>query len=262
MKTIYTLIVAALVSFSAVAQDDAIVSFTKQIIDAQNKLSSTKNKQEVLDFYDRKFQGNLSYVNIAGELVIENLDYYRLGEMLTKAFSTEGVNKKYTIGEIFKVSTKGNTSVISFETNYEVYKDGGIITKGTQLSQYTFQKMGNSWKVIQSFTSELEDEKMKGTCLVKLFNGNDNEYLAKLTIPNGSNYNVEIANFNFSDRVGGKAVTTDFGTYSWIDGKTVFLQEGGNPKAREIGVGASNQDVIKVILVNQFPSNCTNIRVQ
>ncbi|MBT29684.1 MAG: hypothetical protein CMO01_08470 [Thalassobius sp.] len=238
------------------ALNSLILSSTKELSDYHK----TKNKSAVLRHFHEKMVIDFTYISISGKVRTERIDFNEMAAHLeeiahNKMGSTHDV-------EIMRTFVTGDIGVVSFTEDYEMKYGNEVLNKGSQLVTATAKKFGHEWKIIRMTVVEVENEKIKGTCLCELYSGEGTtgNYIAKTTAPGGKSYNSEMMHFSFrkEDRVK-TIVKMEDTTYLWENSFAIWTTNHNGDKEKQVGQAASEAEVIKHLIGIEFKDHCTEL---
>lgn len=208
------------------------------------------------NMFSLKFTGVDVDMNMNGEVKTSNMsleDYIKDLQTLRK--SSE-VNVDFKVKEINMLAVKGKSGLSSFLVDFQILKNGEVITRGDQAVSLLAVKNGDSWKVLHLSQMYVESEVFAGTCYCDIFYSQDSEsYASFLTIPNGDRY--ETANDRFKVlQSGSQRVIRMNGSedYDWNSTSGDIRFEG-----KVIGNSKSPQTAIRHILRTIHPERCQKI---
>ncbi len=268
MKKAFVLLLSIIFLTSAVkvdpqqdkeALEKLILESTKALSDYHKK----KNKSAVLKHFHERMLIDFTYISIAGKVNNERIDYNEFAAHLDE-ISHGKMGFTHDV-EIMRTYITGDIGVVSLTEDYEMKYNGEVLNKGSQLITTTAKKFGNEWKIIRMTVIEVENEKLKGTCLCEIFSGNGpkGEMIAKVTSPGGKNYNSDMFNFSFSKENKVKTLVTMEDTkYTWENSFSLWTVDADGNKVKQVGQAASEGDVIKLLVSKKFTDHCTDFRVR
>ena len=191
--------------FSLQGQNDsddakAIEKHLQDFSAAYSNLPQTKNKQNVLRFFSKDATSNLFIFNISGRSRVQNGDYKSFESYLDNVLrSSAEFRLLYNITDLVDVNVSGSVATLVYRVDYETKVPDGIWVKGNEIVTMAMEKKAGKWLIVHYTIMQVEDEKLKGTCLCELFisEEDDGEVVSKTTIPSGRNYSTKFDNFEF-----------------------------------------------------------------
>ncbi|TAE46895.1 MAG: hypothetical protein EAZ89_19175 [Bacteroidetes bacterium] len=224
-------------------------------------LPKTKNKQNFLKYFAKDATSNLFSYNISGSSRVSNSDYAGLDSYLDNIIRSSGITLGYEVTEKHYTYVSPNLATIVYRINYETKEENGIWVKGIETVTMALEKVGNAWLVMHYTVFQIEDEKLKGTCICELFiaETDDGEVVAKTTIPSGRSYNTKFDNFEF--RTVGTEQIIRVGNASFkrkANGSLVQL-EGDEEKELSIS-NSKKESVLSIILNSLYKDSCTRLK--
>ena len=268
MKKAFVLLLPIIVFTSAlyVGPKQDKEALEKLILDSTKSLSDyhkSKNKSAVLKHFHEKMLIDFTYISIAGKVNNERIDYNEFAAHLDE-ISHGKMGFTHDV-EILRTYITGDIGVVSLTEDYEMkYKDE-VLNKGSQLITTTAKKFGNEWKIIRMTVIEVENEKLKGTCLCELYSGQGPKgaMIAKVTSPGGKNYNSDMFNFNFTKENKVKTlVEMEDVKYSWENSFSIWTVDADGNKVKQVGNAASEGDVVKLLVSQKFKDHCTDFKIR
>ena len=120
------------------------------------------------------------------------------------------------------------------------------------------------WKIVHYAILQIEDEKLKGTCLCEIFleeGDGDGEVVTKTTIPAGRSYSKKFNNFEFR--------TTEA---EWVirEGENSFKRRRNGELVQlkgeeeiKLGIASSKKEAVLIILQKQlYPDSCARLKTK
>lgn len=242
------------------ALEKLILSSTK----AMSDYNKTKNKSAVLKHFHEKMLIDFTYISISGKVRNERIDFNEFAAHLDE-ISHGKMGFTHDV-EIMRTYITGGIGVVSLTEDYEIKYNNEILNKGSQLITTTAKKFGTQWKIIRMTVIEVENEKLKGTCLCELFTGKENQggdLIAKVTSPGGKSYNSDMFNFSFKKENKVKTIVKmEDVTYAWENSFAIWTTDADGNKIKQIGQGASESEVVKLLVSKEFTDHCTDFKIR
>jgi hypothetical protein len=241
------------------ALEKLILSSTK----AMSDYNKTKSKSAVLKHFHEKMLIDFTYISINGKVRNERIDFNEFAAHLEE-ISHGKMGFTHDV-EIMRTYITGDIGVVSLTEDYETRYNDEVLNKGSQLITTTAKKFGSQWKIIRMTVIEVENEKLKGTCLCELYSGSGSkgEMIAKVTSPGGKSYNSEMFNFSFSKENKVKTVVKmEEATYTWENSFAIWTTDVDGNKVKQIGQGASESEVVKLLVGKKFTDHCTDFKIR
>ncbi|MGF1532513.1 MAG: YybH family protein [Bernardetiaceae bacterium] len=233
---------------------------------AYSALSETKDKNAVLQFFDKRMIGNMSFIRIGGRVNVVENNYEKFEAHLGSLISSDGLMIQHKVSDVFHVSLTGEVAAISYQNEFEVTKGKDILRKGSQLVTITQRKFRDGqWRIILYNVTEIEDEKLKGDCLCELFESTDRgiDYVSKVIVPGGTSYNTTLDNFMFrltTERNTIIKTGNEFFLWQNNDGGDIFTYDVDNKtQGEKIGSDKEKRDVVLQILNHLYADKCTRL---
>lgn len=265
---IFFLLFAGGTSFAqtAVATDEAKLNeLLTSFVDSYQSLTQTKNKQAVLQYFHPEATSNIYVFNISGKSRVSNGNVRGFEAYLDNLLRSPNLVNVYELVDDPMVNVSGGVATITYKIKYEIKEEDGIWVKGNELVTLALEKTGDKWLIVHYNIVQIEDEKLKGTCICELFvgEGDDAEVVSKTTVPNGRSYSTKFDNFVFRTAENGdwliKSPTQTFKRLS--TGKLVMVSEEGD--SIELGIPTSKKETVLMILTEGiYKESCARITVR
>ncbi|MDP5172761.1 MAG: nuclear transport factor 2 family protein [Bacteroidia bacterium] len=265
---IFFLLFAGGTSFAqtAVTTDEAKLNeLLTSFVDSYQSLTQTKNKQAVLQYFHPEATSNIYVFNISGKSRVSNGNVRGFEAYLDNLLRSPNLVNVYELVGDPMVNVSGEVATITYKIKYEIKEEDGIWVKGNELVTLALEKTGDKWLIVHYNIVQIEDEKLKGTCVCELFvgEGDDAEVVSKTTVPNGRSYSTKFDNFVFRTAENGdwviKSPTQTFKRLS--TGKLVKVSEEGD--SIELGIPSSKKETVLMILSEGiYKESCARITVR
>ncbi|MEM6299518.1 MAG: hypothetical protein AAF740_12590 [Bacteroidota bacterium] len=245
-------------------KDEAAVErIVKDFAREYSDLGQSKDKKKVLQFFNTHMVSNMNFIRIGGRVNVSESNYEKLEDHLEGLLTSE-LLVSHKVDQVFHISIKGDIGVISYQNNFEVTKDGDVLSKGSQLVTITQRKFNDEWKIIVYNVTEIEDAKLKGNCLCELFESTDAgiDYVSKVIIPGGTSYKKQLENFQFRPFDGQTIIKTGDLYFAWMKGQSndIFTYDlDKEEKGVKIGESADKKTVVLKILESIHAESCTKL---
>lgn len=268
MKKIVILLFPILFLVSIVAADpeddkEALEKLILSSTKAMSDYNKTKNKSEVLKYFHNKMLIDFTYISISGKVRNERIDFNEFAAHLDE-ISHGKMGFTHDV-EIMRTYITSGIGVVNLTEDYEIKYNNEILNKGSQLITTTAKKFGTQWKIIRMTVIEVENEKLKGTCLCELFTGkgNQGDFVAKVTSPGGKSYNSDMFNFSFTKENRVKTIVKmEDVTYTWENSFAIWTTDADGNKIKQIGQGASESEIVKLLVSKKFTDHCTDFKIR
>ena len=235
----------------------------KDFVEAYANLPTSKNKQSVLKYFHPEATSNIFVFNITGQSRVRNSNLKEFEAFMDNLLRASELNINYDLIEIVDIEVHGPLATLVYKVNYEIKEEGGIWVKGKETVTMAMEKNRGEWKIVHYTFMQIEDEKLKGTCLCELFisEAEDGEVVSKTTVPSGQSYTTKFNNFEFRTAGGEQVIKTEGKIYKRLrNGKLVRLTEDGEEV--EIGVADSKKDAVLMIISKElYSDSCTRLKV-
>jgi ketosteroid isomerase-like protein/predicted regulator of Ras-like GTPase activity (Roadblock/LC7/MglB family) len=235
----------------------------KDFVEAYASLPTSKNKQSVLRYFHPDATSNIFVFNISGRSRVRNSNLKEFETFMDNLLRANELSINYELAEIVDIEVHGPLATLVYKVNYEIKEEGGIWVKGKETVTMAMEKMRDEWKIVHYTFMQIEDEKLKGTCLCELFisEAEDGEVVSKTTVPSGQSYSTKFDNFEFRSAGGEQIIKTGGRIYKRLrNGKLVRLTEEGEEV--EIGIADSKKDAVLMIIAKDlYSDSCTRLKV-
>ncbi|MDX2283749.1 MAG: hypothetical protein NW241_06280 [Bacteroidia bacterium] len=238
--------------------DQFIADFSRDYVN----LPQSKNKQSFLKYFAPDATSNLYIFNLSGKGRVQNSDRNGLETYLDNILRSPSIYIGYEVTDKSVTYASQTIGVVVYRVNFEIKEETGIWVKGNETVTLALEKRAGLWQVVHYTVMQVEDEKLKGTCLCELFVSEvaDGEVVAKTTIPSGRSYSTRFDNFDF--RTVGADVIIRVGTASFRQMKSgaLLAQEGG--EERQIGIAVGKKEAVLAIIKDYlYKDSCTRLKV-
>ncbi len=257
---------AAQVQSAEKEQDEQVLmQLTTSFVDAYQKLTETKNKQAVLQYFHPEASSNLFVFNISGKSRVSNGTVKNFDAFMDNLLRTTISVYVYELMEDPVITLMGHVATISYKVKYEIKEEDGIWVKGNELVTLALEKLIDKWMIVHYSIIQIEDEKLKGTCICELFvgEGEDAEVVSKTVVPNGRSYSTKFDNFVFRKVENGdvliKSPTQTFRRLA--SGQLVIM--GPEGETIELGIPAGKKETVLMILQQGlYKDSCARITLR
>ncbi len=249
----------------AAPDEEALNARLNSFVEAYQNLTSTKNKQAVLDHFHPDATSNIYVFNISGKSRVGNSTLKGFeGYMDNLLRSSNILNVYQLVGEPM-INQFGDIATVTYKVNYEIKVEDGIWVKGNEVVTLAMEKSEEEWLIVHYNIVQIEDEKLKGTCICELFvgEGEDEEVVSKTTVPSGRSYTSKFDNFVFRTTETGewviKSPTRSFRRLS--TGQLIeTLPDGENVV---LGIPNSKKETVLMILTEGlYKESCARIKLK
>ena len=240
---------------------DQITNIISVVNENLSKLHQTKDKSGVQKYFSDKY----SFTNVNhlmdGKTNIIHGNMQDFNSYLDLIITQ--IQVSYQISNIYNVLVKDGIGIAVYDVEYEIIKEGETISKGYEAQISTLKKEDSEWKFFYSKRANIEELLSKGVCLSEVFKGKSTNYIAKVRVPTGTHYSVELLEFDFKElKPEGKHVIVNHNTYQWTSDHSVWIEQNGR-RTKKIGMGLNESHVVTAILRNDLLNNhCTEIRMR
>ena len=251
------------------AQDDAeaeevLRNKLTEFVQAYQNLIPTKNKQAVLQHFDPEATSNIYVFNISGKSRSVNSNVKGYEAFMDKLLLAPNVTNVYELAGEPLINVSGDVATITYKVNYEIKEEDGIWVKGNEVVTLSLEKRNSKWLIVHYTIVQIEDEKLKGTCICELFlgEGEDAEVVSKTIVPSGRSYSTKFDNFLFRTTESGDwVIKSPQRTFKRMaSGQLVEVLSDGDTV--ELGVPASKKETVLMILrEGLYKDSCARIKM-
>ncbi|MEO0894888.1 MAG: hypothetical protein AAFY71_00610 [Bacteroidota bacterium] len=266
-----TLFLGMMVSQVAFAQENVdkdkikkeLQTFVEDFADAYASIPQTKNKSEVLKYFSKTATSNIFVFNISGKSRVSNSTYAGFEAYLNNILRASNLSLTYNVGNIAYTHLGNKNSTLVYTVDYETKEENGIWVKGKETVTMALERMSGEWKVVHYTIMQVEDEKLKGTCLCELFvsQGDDAEVIAKTTIPEGRSYSKKFDSFEFKTIGNDKLIKVGNYVFKRTKSGELFALEADEDVSIGVTTG-QRETVLSIIRDYLYKDSCTRLKTK
>lgn len=246
--------------------DEAALRATlTSFLDAYQSLTTTKNKQAVLQHFHPEATSNIYVFNISGKSRVLNSNARGFSAYMDNLLRSPNIQNTYEMEGEPMIFQNGDVATITYKVNYEIKEEDGIWVKGNEVVTLSMERDGGHWLIVHYSIVQIEDEKLKGTCVCELFvgEGDDAEVVSKTTVPSGRSYSSKFDNFVFRTTESGdwviKSPTRTFKRLA--TGQLVEMTADGDTE--ELGIPQNKKETVLMILSEGiYKDSCARIKLK
>lgn len=224
---------------------------------------TTKNTESVLNYFAKDAKSNLFIFGISGRARVQNSDVNGFEAFLKTIIRSSGIELGYDIGDIHFTNVTENLATLAYAVNYEIKEEEGIWVKGNETVTMALEKRKEGWKIVHYTILQIEDEKLKGSCLCELFTaeGPDAEVVSKTTIPSGQSYSTKFDNFEFRKTGEDQIIRVQDQSFKRLKSGEILLLE--DEEETSIGISSSKRETVLTILRDHlYKESCASLRTK
>ncbi len=238
-----------------------IDKFVRDFAKAYENITKTRDKESVLKYFSKDMFSTIVKSNVVDNFGLIQSSYSDFESYLDQLLRTDGMNIKYQVNDILRSKVRGKTGVVVCDISVQVSSKGEVWSKGTEITTFTLKKFKDGWKILYFNVISLDEEQNKGTCLVQIYTSNNNNYVAKTIVPDGSSYQTNLNTFEFNKGSGLIYINLDNeSTYSWMrEGPVTKLAEGNTPE-KSLGPAVDEYEAVLTIIKDVYSDHCTDFR--
>jgi len=265
-KTLTLLMVVLLSSQISIAQkpEAGVERFVKDFARAYENITKSRDIETVLKYVSKDLNSTILKSSVMDNFGLIQSDYSDFQYHLRQLVETDGMSIKYKIKSIYRSQVRGGTGVVVCEINVEVMSRGEIWSKGTEMTTFALKKQKGDWKIMQFFVVGLEEEQLKGICLLELFESSQGDFVIKTVIPQGESYDSKLNTVEFSK--GDKQIyikANNAITYTWDGEGMVNKLNDENSSVKGIGKATDRNNAAMIIITKDlYAENCTEFKLK
>ncbi len=233
---------------------DPVQQLFMDYINKMNALNQGTQKDDVLNLYDEKYNGNTVYVNLSGALIRKNYSKKDIASQLDDIINDDNYKFKLILDKIVYQIQKERAGTISAVINFESYIDKKIAEKGTILMDVVAIRVNGGWKIAQNNMVRVSEAKDIGQCVCYVYGKGTTKFVTEVYFPSGLEYSQEFDSFQVTSRDDKRIIKSDNNEFYWSrdTGKLTF-------KGSEIGKADEARKAIEYVLKDLYKESCVNI---
>ncbi len=259
MKKITLLLILAFL-FSGQHQAQAnngkepIKTLLMEYINKMNALTQGTKKEDVLELFDEKYNGNTVYVNLSGALVRKNYSKNDISKQLDDIINDNNYTFRLTLDKVVFQTQKERAGTISAVINFESFIDKKIAEKGTMLMDIVAISSNGGWKIVQNNMVRVSEAKDIGECVCYVYGKGSTKFVTEVYFPSGLEYSQEFDAFQVTTKNDKRIIKSDSNEFYWSrdTGKLTF-------KGGAIGKADNARKAIEFVLKDLYKDSCVNI---
>ncbi|GAA4273016.1 hypothetical protein U6A24_07055 [Aquimarina gracilis] len=259
MKKITLLLILAF-TFNSIQQvtafngNEPIKQLLMDYINKMNALTQGTQKEDVLELFDEKYNGNTVYVNLSGALVRKNYSKKDIASQLDDIVNDNNYKFKLILDKVVFQTQKERAGTISAVINFESYIDKKIAEKGTMLMDVVAIRSNGGWKIVQNNMIRVSEAKDIGECVCYVYGKGSTKFVTEVYFPSGLEYSQEFDAFQVTTKDNKRIIKSDNNDFYWSrdTGKLTF-------KGGEIGRAENARKAVEIVLKDLYKDSCVNI---
>lgn len=260
---VLTLLMAS--NFSWAQKPEAeIERFVRDFAHAYENLPKNRDEESVLKYVSKELNSTILKSNVMDNFGLIQSDYNDFKYHLKQLVETDGMSVTYKIKNIYKSKVQGQTGVVVCEIEAEVASRGVIWNKSTEMTTFALKKYNNGWKILHFFVVGLEDQQLKGICMLELFESSTGDFVVKTIVPKGNSYDSRLNTFDFNQRKNQSFIkVNNENSYTWGEDGTINKLNDENSSVKKIGTANDkNAAAMLIITKDLYKDNCTEFKVK
>ena len=235
-------------------ENEPIKKLLMNYINKMNALTQGTQKEDVLQLFDEKYNGNTVYVNLSGALVRKNYDKKDIASQLDDIIDDDNYDFKLTLDKVVFQSQKERAGTISAVVNFESFIGKKLAEKGTMLMDLVAIQSNGGWKIVQNNKVRVSEAKDIGECVCYVYGKGSTKFVTEVYFPSGLEYSQEFDSFQLTTKDGKRIIKSASNEFYWRrdTGKIFF-------KGTQIGRAEDAKKAVEVVLKDLYKDSCVNI---
>lgn len=256
-------------AFGQKKEEQKIRDLINNYATAYENITNTKDLSEILQYVSTDLRSTNIQSTLQGRTNIWTASYTDFVEYLEMIRSTDELKINYDVQDIPVVSIRDNMATAVYTVEYEISRDGSKWSSGRETVSMVFNKTegAEDWRIIYFNFIGLENEKLRGTCLLELYRSSNGNYVAKTTVPDGKSYTTNFHNFEFKQVNGKRIIKMEGWIFNWAStgeimaqGESTTMGEAAND---QVGLASSPDDAVVAIVENFiYADKCDSYKVR
>ncbi len=232
---------------------------------AYSNLPKSKDKSSVLSHISKDLSYSIFNFSILGKSRMQEGDYKGFESYVNYLVRTSLTTLRYDVSDVRVTHTSDKLGVVTYKVDYETKEENGIWVKGKETITMAMEKRDDTWQIVHYAIIQIEDEKLKGTCLCELFasSSEEGELVARTTIPTGQQYTTKFDNFEFKTSDGEtliKVKDRDEVFKRLASGVIVVMKDG---KVVELGIAKNKRESVGLLVRDYFyKERCARLKIR
>jgi len=223
-----------------------------------NTMSESGTPDHFIENFSPAFKGSIIHVGIDGRGDVNNFDYKQLRAATLKLIGQGSISRTWTIANINYLNVRNKTGISSFEVKVATTKDGETLSEETSLMELVSIKTAKGWKVTYLSITQIEEEVFKGRCYCDIYSKDENEFLAQLYEPKGTEYNLTTNNIYIGKYNGKRFIrVNDQYIFYWDLTNSQITYED-----KVVGTAKTHSTAIQLALKTLNIDNCTSVSLR
>ncbi|UTW65031.1 hypothetical protein KFE94_10095 [bacterium SCSIO 12643] len=223
-----------------------------------NTMSESGTPDHFIQNFSQAFKGSIIHVGIDGRGDVNNFDYKQLRDATLKLIGQGSISRTWTIANINYLNVRSKTGISSFEVKVATTKDGETLSEETSLMELVSIKTAKGWKVTYLSITQIEEEVFKGRCYCDIYSKDENEFLAQLYEPKGTEYNLTTNNIYIGKYNGKRFIrVNDQYIFYWDLTNSQITYED-----KVVGTAKTHSTAIQLALKTLNIDNCTSVALR
>ncbi len=251
---IFAFLFSGLYSGQAFNEKEPIKKLLMDYINKMNALTQGTQKEDVLELFDEKYDGNTVYVNLSGALVRKNYKKKDIAVQLNDIINDDNYRFKLTLEKIVFQTQKERAGIISAVIIFESFIDKKLAEKGTMLMDLVAVRANGGWRIAQNNMVRVSEAKDIGECVCYVYGKGSTKFVTEVYFPSGLEYSQEFDAFQVTTKDNKRIIKSDNNDFYWSrdTGKVTF-------KGGQIGKADNARKAIESVLKNLYKDSCVNI---
>jgi hypothetical protein len=250
---------------TVIKPDKEMTALLDSFVVAYRNMPDTKSPEKVLHFMSQELTYSIFVFNILGRSRMQDGNYKGFEGYLGYLARTTFETLRYDVSEVRVTQSSDQFGVLTYNVDYETKEEDGIWIKGKETVTMAMEKQNDRWKISHYSIVQIEDEKLKGTCLCELFasSSDEGELVASTTIPTGRQYQTNFDNFEFKNIEGETLIKIKSRPETFkrkANGMLVVMKDG---KPVELGIATNKRESIGLIVRDYlYKDRCARLKMK
>ncbi|MEQ9062710.1 MAG: hypothetical protein RIE58_00925 [Vicingaceae bacterium] len=237
---------------------EIIMSFTKAVQKLRSEGAAAA--PEATSYISNSFRYDAKIINVMNIVKVESYDFKTIQAYLSQLKASElSIDRK--LGPLDDVKVRGTLAYAKYYSDYELFENDRMISKGRRYVELIFRKYDNAWKIDWMTSLEIDDIEYKGMCVCEIFeNKGLKNIITETIVPDGSNVDFMNDKFSIDESTEPKNVRQGFRDYLWYSNGAVHRRNLDGSKGEQITLAKSRQELILNLLKTEvYPDRCFNV---
>lgn len=242
-----------------------IERFVRDFAKAYENIAKSRDVEAVLKYISKDLNSTILKSSVMDNFGLIKSDFSDFKFHLRQLVETDGMAITYKIKNIYRSQLRGTTGVVVCEINVEVSSREETWIKGSELTTLALKKEQGQWKIVHFFVVGLEEQQLKGICMLELYESSMGDYVIKTIVPQGDSYDTKLNTLDFSK--GNKEIyikANNAITYTWDEEEGMVNRLNDEDSSiKGIGKAEDAKNAALVIITKDlYAENCTEFKMK